>query len=549
MEPLTEGLTAEPVVLDTVFRIVIAIWALVLLLFGHRLGRGVAGTFFLAIGLGFGSAAAGISLPLGLLVAFAIFAVGMALFVWVPRLAMALALSWPLPMVYIAHLFFVGSFDRSKPLLIGLAVVGALLGAILPRFGRIPLSSAIGALLLLLALPLEPSRWLLFGPMGAAIVWQIVSIRRQRRRERNRSYTVLVPERSRGEQWRLSLAGAGTVIVLATLWIMIGVPRYSAGTVPEPARLQMMEESGRLGRPGLVIGTHNNFYLSGRPVRTALVHAQGRRWSRITFWVSGRNLTREVMRLRTVKNEAELEAMRRAAAITSRAFADIEPMIRPGVNEAEIEARILRTFAENGATGVAFKSIVGSGPNAVLPHYERNDAEMTEGLVVIDIGCEIDHYASDMTRTFPVNGELGAAEDRLFEIVIAATQAAREALKPGAEFGEVHDAAMKVIEDAGFGDFFTHRVGHHVGLNVHDPGDNPLTPGMVVTIEPGIYVPEGADVDPKFWNLGVRIEDSYVVTEDGWEAITSYPWWPGEARREAAVVTPLETDAVGTVEE
>lgn len=538
MEPLAEGLAAEPTLLDAGFRVVIAIWALALLLFGHRLGRGVAGTFFLAIGLGFGSAAAGISLPLGVLVAFAIFAAGMALFVWVPRLAMALALSWPLPMVYIAHLFFAGSFDRSKPLLIGLAVAGALLGAVLPRFSRIPLSSAIGALLLLLALPLESSRWLLFGPITAAIAWQIASIHRQRRRERNRSYTVLVPERPRREQWTLSLAWAAAAIVLAALWVTIAVPRYSAATALEPARLQAMEESGELQRPGLVIGAHNNFYLSGRPVRTALVHEQGRWWSRITFWGSGRNLTRDVMRMRAVKSEAEIEAMRRAAVITSQAFADIEPMIRPGVNEAEIEARILRAFAESGATGVAFKSVVGSGSNAILPHYEKNDAEMTEGLVVIDIGCEIDHYASDMTRTFPVNGELGEAEERLFEIVIAATEAAREALKPGVEFREVNDAAKNVIEDAGFGDFFTHRVGHHIGLNVHDPGDKPLAPGMVVTIEPGIYVPEGADVDPKFWNLGVRIEDSYVITEDGWEVITSYPWWPAAARQETEVPAP-----------
>ena len=242
MEPLTKGLAAEPIVLDTVFRVVIVIWALVLLLFGHRLGRGVAGTFFLAIGLGCGSAAAGISLPLGVLVAFAILAVGMALFVWVPRLAMALALSWPLPLVYTAHLYFAGSFDRSRPVLLGLAVAGVLLGAILPRFSRIPLSAGIGAVLLLLVLPLEPSRWLLFGPMAAAIVWQIASIYRQRRRERDRSYTVLLPVPARGEQWRVSLAWAGTVIVLAALWIMIAVPRYSAGTVPDPARLQMMEE-------------------------------------------------------------------------------------------------------------------------------------------------------------------------------------------------------------------------------------------------------------------------------------------------------------------
>jgi len=315
-------------------------------------------------------------------------------------------------------------------------------------------------------------------------------------------------------------------MILLALWTMLAVHRVDARAASDPARLHALEEQGELARPGLVFSALNNFYLSGKPLQVTLVTEEGSWWSRLTFPVTGRSLTRTVQRMRAVKDERELEAMRRAAEITSQAFADIEPLIRAGVNEAEIEERILRSFGENGATGVAFKSIVGSGANAVLPHYEKNNAEMTEGLVVIDIGCEVDHYASDMTRTFPVAGKLSEAEAHLIEVVIEAGDAARETLKAGVTFGDVHDAAAKVIEDAGFGDYFTHRVGHHVGLHVHDPGHSPLEPGMVLTIEPGIYIPAGADTDQNYWNLGVRIEDTYIVTEDGWEQITSYPWCP-----------------------
>jgi Xaa-Pro dipeptidase len=146
--------------------------------------------------------------------------------------------------------------------------------------------------------------------------------------------------------------------------------------------------------------------------------------------------------------------------------------------------------------------------------------------VVIDIGCSVDNYASDMTRTFSVTGEYSEAHRHLIETVIEAGDAARAALGPGVTLEQVDSAAREVIEEQGFGRFFVHRVGHPVGLNVHDPGRSPLEPGMVVTIEPGIYIPDGADVDTSYWNLGVRIEDSYIVTEDGWDEITSYPRRP-----------------------
>jgi Xaa-Pro aminopeptidase len=360
------------------------------------------------------------------------------------------------------------------------------------------------------------------------MVWQIAAWVRARKRKSTEPSMPLIPEPTKGEQWKVALAWCATVMVLVTVWSILAVHRVEARSTSDPARLRALAERGELSRPGLLISTLNNYHLSGKPLPVTLVTAEGAWWSRLTFPFTGRSLNRTVQRIRAVKDERELEAMRRAAAITSLAFAEIEPLIRPGVNEAEIEETILRTFRENGATGVAFKSIVGSGANAVLPHYEKNNAVMSEGLVVIDIGCEVDHYASDMTRTFPVAGTLSEAEAHLIEIVIEAGDASRETLKPGVAFGDVHDAAAKVIEDAGFGEFFNHRVGHHVGLDVHDPGHDPLEPGMVLTIEPGIYVPEGADADPQYWNLGVRIEDTYIVTEDGWEEITAYPWCPGE---------------------
>jgi Xaa-Pro aminopeptidase len=215
--------------------------------------------------------------------------------------------------------------------------------------------------------------------------------------------------------------------------------------------------------------------------------------------------------------------MRRAAAITSQAFASIAPLIRPGINESEIADAIIASFQEQGATGVAFHSIVGSGRNATLPHYGKNNAVMTDGLVVIDIGCSVDGYASDMTRTFAVTGALSPEARELVDTVNAAGDAARARLKSGATMSELDRAAREVIEDAGYGPYFLHGVGHHVGLDVHDPHMNTLEAGMVITIEPGIYISEGSDVDPAYWNLGVRIEDSYIVTEDGYEEITSFP--------------------------
>ena len=185
--------------------------------------------------------------------------------------------------------------------------------------------------------------------------------------------------------------------------------------------------------PGLLVSKENAFYLFGRPFPVVLVGPRGPVLNRLLLPLLGRSPGREVEEMRTVKDASEVEKMRRAAAITSKAFEDVAPLIKPGANEADLERAILASFERNGANGIAFRCVVGSGKNATLPHYMDNNAELEDGLVVIDIGCSVDGYASDMTRTFPVSGKLTDAQRQLVETVVAAGDAARAMLKPGAK--------------------------------------------------------------------------------------------------------------------
>ena len=237
----------------------------------------------------------------------------------------------------------------------------------------------------------------------------------------------------------------------------------------------------------------------------------------------GRSCTRELAKLRAVKSAEELATMRRAAAVTASAFRAVAPLIRPGANERELEAAILAAFRAGGATGVAFKAVVGSGANAVLPHYQENDEELRDGLVVIDIGSSIEGYASDITRTFPVAGEWSAEQRRLLDVVLAVKEEARAALKPGASLRALNRRAHDAVKEAGFGKYFIHGLSHHVGVQVHDAHVDALTEGMTVTIEPGIYIPSGSEVDRGYWNLGIRVEDTYLVTPEGGVPLAELP--------------------------
>jgi len=263
--------------------------------------------------------------------------------------------------------------------------------------------------------------------------------------------------------------------------------------------------------------------------------------------------------MRLVKDDHELAIMRRAAAISAQAHRHAMAACRPGVREYELEAELLYTFRKHGAQAPAYGSIVAAGANACVLHYPAGNAVAQDGdLILIDAACELDGYASDITRTFPASGRFTPAQRELYDIVLAAQQAAIDATKAGASFDAPHQAAVcvlaqglldtgilnrdlfagvdEVIEERAYARFYMHRTGHWIGMDVHDAGDyrergapadengalpwRTLKPGMTLTIEPGLYIRAADDVPEKYWNIGIRIEDDAIVTATGCELIT-----------------------------
>lgn len=250
--------------------------------------------------------------------------------------------------------------------------------------------------------------------------------------------------------------------------------------------------------------------------------------------------------MRLVKDEHELATMRRAAGISAEAHRRAMQATRPGRYEYEIEAELLYAFRRNGAQFPAYTPIVASGANACVLHYVGNDARMADGdLLLIDAGCELDGYASDITRTFPVNGVFSGPQRDVYELVLAAQSNAMQKTRAGHAWNEPHDAAVRTLaqgmldlgllqgsldaalETESYRRYYMHRTGHWLGLDVHDAGDykhagqwRTLVPGMVLTVEPGLYVRPGEDVPERFWNIGVRIEDDVRVAEGDCEVIT-----------------------------
>lgn len=231
----------------------------------------------------------------------------------------------------------------------------------------------------------------------------------------------------------------------------------------------------------------------------------------------------ELAFLRMKKSEWEIEKIRRAVEITMAGHRHALAAIGPGRFEYEVEAAIEYQFRSRGATRPAFPSIVGSGPNATILHYSENNRRMSSGdLVVIDVGAEFEGYSADLTRTYPVSGRFTPRQKEIYNIVLAAQQAALKQVRPGVTFDSIHQAAVETIDSRGrdrlgrrLGRYFIHGTGHHLGLEVHDPVSDrsrPLEPGMVITIEPGVYIPEE--------NLGIRIEDDVVVTREGYRMLS-----------------------------
>jgi Xaa-Pro aminopeptidase len=524
---LVTGTPAEASLVLTLLRIAAAGWALILLAAGIRLDRAAVATMLVVFGLSVGAPLATKGLILTVAVALATLAAGLLLYLVIPRIFVAVACFWPLTFLYVLWLAATDPFSRSRITMLVLAALGIIIAAVLPKVGMILITTGLGLLLLRLA---SPFSWPFTATVAVALAavglqwWQL----RRARQEQVESAPDKPTLAQRLTRWAPVFIPAAASLLAAALVAALLAPQYGpqSASIPEPDRLARLDSNGDLERPGLVVSPTSNLYLSGRAYPLALVSVQPRFTDRLLAPLTGRSIHRQVHDLRLVKDEEELSKMRRAAAITSQAFADLKPFIHPGGNEAEVEQAILDSFAKNGATGVAFDSIVGSGANALLPHYSSNDDTMSRGLVVIDIGCSVDGYASDMTRTFPVAGQLTDAEQTLIEVVIAAGDTARRRLKAGAKISELNRAARTIIVEAGFGPWVLHGISHHVGVDVHDPYRNQLEAGMVITVEPGIYIPAGAEIDPAYWDLGVRIEDSYIVTEEGCEEITSYPRYP-----------------------
>lgn len=233
-------------------------------------------------------------------------------------------------------------------------------------------------------------------------------------------------------------------------------------------------------------------------------------------------INRWVERLRAVKNPDELARIERAVQLADEALAQVAARLAPGQTELQVAWELEKAMRERGAEGVAFEITVASGPNAALPHAKATDRVIQTGEpIVIDMGARVEGYHSDLTRTFCLGGNPDQRRQfqTIYDIVLKAQLEAAKALRPGPTGVEIHNMAHKVIEDAGYGDYFGHGLGHGVGLEVHElpslgrrtPDPTPLAPGMVVTLEPGIYLPD--------WG-GVRIEDIALITETGCRILT-----------------------------
>ena len=250
--------------------------------------------------------------------------------------------------------------------------------------------------------------------------------------------------------------------------------------------------------------------------------------------------------MRLIKSRAEIAAMRRAARISAEAHHRAMRACRPGLPEYALQSELTAEFERHGGTH-AYPPIVGGGANACVLHYIENRAELRDGdLVLIDAGGEFDYYAADITRTFPVNGRFTGPQRAVYEVVLESQLQAIDAARAGHHWNMPHEAAVRVlsqglidlgllkgsldevIETEAYRRFFMHRTGHWLGMDVHDVGDyriddawRLLEPGMVMTVEPGLYIRAADDVDPRFHDIGVRIEDDVVVTRDAPEVLTA----------------------------
>lgn len=247
--------------------------------------------------------------------------------------------------------------------------------------------------------------------------------------------------------------------------------------------------------------------------------------------------------MRIIKSDYEIRQLRKAIDITCRSIIEVMKSAKAGMYEYEMQATLEYNFRTNGSVRNGFPSIVGSGPNSCILHYETNRRQTENGdIVVMDVGAEYNYYSADVTRTFPVNGKFSPAQKRIYSIVLNAQKKGIEFIRPGVKFYQVDSVAKAFVkkelielglitENEDVRKFFMHSTSHWLGMDVHDAGsytftglkgDRELLPGMVLTVEPGIYIAQGIPgVNPEYYNIGVRIEDDILVTETGYEILSA----------------------------
>jgi len=521
------GLQPEPWAGLLLLKLALLALGVCLLAVGGRFPRFTMGVFLsgllaLAVFRPLGAVAYGVALAVLVL----LFGVLYLVYLVVPRLVTAVSMVWVLPALYLLYMNETGSFSWNRWLVLVAVLAGAALGAAFPRLATILLSVGLG-LAFLAGSPVGPLSFPMVLVVGAgALAIQLLDF-----------FVVRKAHAEPGLRWsdvrddwgrRLARA-AGTVAAAAggMMWYLsLAAPMVAPTDPVHLARISRLAEQGGLSGPGILVSAEDGFYLSGRRFPVMVLSPRQDLLDRLLLPVVGKDPSRSIHRLRTVKDETELAAMRKAMAITSEAMRRVGEAVRPGIREADLAAIVEQTFREMGAEGYAFPSIVGAGSHACLPHYDANNGILSEGFVVVDIGCMVDGYCADMTRTFPVKRAYTPAQKELIELVRQAKHAAVAELKPGVSYRVPSKAAKQVFEAADLAAYYLHSLGHHVGINVHDPHADKMAPGMVVTVEPGLYIAADSHTDRKYWNLGVRIEDSYLITESGCELLTHYPEIP-----------------------
>ncbi len=322
--------------------------------------------------------------------------------------------------------------------------------------------------------------------------------------------------------YRLGPQGALSALHVASAYSIDSLPDLLTRILPNT---QILYYNPHYGKPRELI--RDTLLLSDTEAR-AIVHNNFPNLSILT------TLHQLLARFRAVKTPEELRLMRKAISISNEAHNAVIRDARPGWYEYQIQAEAEDIFTKNGAEYTAYPCIVGSGPNSTILHYETNRRKTESGdFIEMDMGAEYHGYSADVTRSFPINGTFTPEQRKIYEIVLAAQDSGIKACVTGAPFRAAHFAAVKVITDgllklgiiydsADYRRYFMHGTSHYLGLDVHDAGlYGPLEPGNVLTVEPGIYIPAGSPCDPKWWNIGCRIEDDILVTAHGPENLSS----------------------------